>query len=167
MAELLQTVDCSAWVCRPDGAPSARALDLISDRANRWNADGEPTIYVSGDAALAMVEAGRHPEDLTASMRLFRIDLRLERCLDIRRSEVRASLGLPADAVWVLDRERTREVAGRLRGAGGCDGLLVPSAGAVDQADRWNAVVFADDRSAVTERVGDPQLAGIQVTDGA
>lgn len=40
-----------------------------------------------------------------------------------------------------------------------------PSAVARAKLDRWNVVVFADDRDAVARSVGDPQLAGILMFD--
>ena len=137
----------------------------MSDRTNRWNAEGEPTIYLSGDGGLALIEAGRHPDDLGVSSRLFRVDLRLPRVLDIRRPAVRAALDLPEDPAWILDRGRTHAVATRLRGSGACDALLVPAAGALDQLDRWNAVIFADDRDAVARWLSQPTPAGILVFD--
>jgi RES domain-containing protein len=138
-----------AWFCRGEGLPVGSALDLISDRPNRWNEEGEPTIYLSGDPALALIEAGRHPDDLEARSRLFEVDLRLPRAVALRDEHVRAALGLPDGLGWILDRKRTRTIARSLRRSGTCDGLLVPSAGAVDQPERWNAVVFADDRASV------------------
>lgn len=162
---LIEPVRGVAWACRPHDAPSARAADLISDRPNRWNAEGEATIYLSGDAALALIEAGRHPEDLQASSRLYRVELRLPRALDIRRADVRTALDLPSDPAWTLDRERTRAVGGRVRALGACEGLLVPSAGALDQVERWNAVVFADDRDGIARLMGDPGLAGVLIFD--
>jgi hypothetical protein len=43
----------------------------------------------------------------------------------------------------------------------------VPSAGALDQRDRWNAVVFADDPAAVDHLVGDPRPAGTMILEKA
>jgi RES domain-containing protein len=160
LARLVETAHKMAWVCRPDDLPSTSALDLRSDRRNRWNDEGEPTIYLGSDPGLALIESGRHPEDLKRNSRLLRVELRLRAALDLRRAAVRAELELPAGDWWVLDQDRTRAVAGRIRTWGGCDGLLVPSAGALDQAERWNAVVFAHDAAAVARLLGDPRPAG-------
>ena len=167
LAGLVEPLSATAWVCRADDMPRDSALDLISDQQNRWNATGEPTIYVSGDAALALAEMGRHPEDLQERSRLLRLDIRLERVLDLRRPAVRAALDLPSDDTWVLDPMRTRALAGRMRRTGGCDGLIVPSAAALDHRGRWNAVVFADDRAALAGRIGDPQPSGTLVLETA
>lgn len=160
LAQLTEPARKVVWVCRPDDAPLASAFDLASDRPNRWNGEGETTIYVSGDPGLALIESGRHPEDLKEASRVLRLELRLRRALDLRRSAVRAELGLPAGDWWVLDRDRTRDAARHLRMSGECDGLIVPSAGALDQADRWNAVVFVDDPDGVDSMLASPKPAG-------
>jgi len=165
LAQLVEPVRKAAWVCRPDDLPRASALDLRSDRPNRWNGEGQQTIYLSGDAGLALIETGRHLEDLKGASHLLRLDLRLRRALDLRRPPVRAELDLPAGDWWVLDRDRTRAVAERIRTSGACDGLLVPSVGALDQEERWNAVVFADDALGVAHLLGDPRPAGTVVLD--
>lgn len=149
-----------AWVSRADDLPSRASVDLISDKPNRWNAKGEPTIYLSGDPALALIEAGRHPEDLHQRAGLFEVDVRIPLTVDIRDPGVRAALGLPADVAWVLDRERTQVAARSLRHSGLCDALLVPSAGALDQEERFNVVVFADDRARIPKMVADLRPVG-------
>ena len=148
------------WSCRPDDLPSATASDLISDRPNRWNAKGEATIYLSGDPALALLEIGRHPQDARDELLVVEVEVDVPRAIDLRDTDVIAALSLPRDNAWVLDRERTRQVARSLRDSGTCDGLIVPSAGALDQPDRWNLVVFADDRARVSGMVGLPRPAG-------
>jgi hypothetical protein len=165
LAQLVERARSIAWVCRPDDLPMASALDLRSDRCNRWNNEGEPTIYLSSDPGLALIESGRHPEDLQRASHVLRVDLRLPRALDLARPAVRAELGLPAGDWWVLDQDRTRAVASRVRTSGACDGLFVPSAGALDQEGRWNAVVFADDPIVVGDLLGDPRPAGALILD--
>jgi RES domain-containing protein len=167
LAQLVEPARRMTWVCRPQGVPSASALDLRSDRSNRWNAEAEPTVYLSGDPGLALIESGRHPEDLQPTSHLLRVELRLMRALDLRRQAVRAELRLPTDDDWILDRDRTRAIAGQVRRTGACDGLLVPSAGALDQEQRWNAVVFADDPATIAELVGDPQRCGTVCLDAS
>ena len=156
-----------AWACRGESLPSGSALDLISDKANRWSAEGEPTIYLSGDPALALVESGRHPDDLEEGMRLIEVDVRIPLAVDLRDPDVRAALSLPDDLEWVLDRERTREIAQSLRHSGLCDALLVPSAGAPDQPERFNLVLFADDRARAVRIVADLRVVGeVTVLEG-
>jgi len=149
-----------AWVCRGQSLPADGVIDLISDKPNRWSAQGEPTIYLSGDAALALVETGRHPDDLEQHVRLYEVDVRIPLTVDLRRADVRAALALPDDGRWVLDRDRARAVAQSLRRGGQCDALIVPSAGALDQEDRFNLVLFADDRARIRGMVASFREAG-------
>ena len=148
------------WVGRNESLPADSTFDLISDKPNRWNVQGEPTIYVSGDPGLALVECGRHPADLEPCVRLFEIDLRIPRAIDLRDAAVRAELSLPADLHWILHRDRTQEVGRSLRRSRRCDGLIVPSAGALDGPDRYNVVVFADDPARVPELVAGLRAVG-------
>lgn len=149
-----------AWVCRDEALPSKWAVDLISDKPNRWNAEGEPTLYLSGDPALALVEGGRHPDDLTGRSRLLEVLVRIPRLVDLRDPDVRVTLALSDDLGWVLDRQTTRQIARRLRRSGTCDALIVPSAGALDQSERFNVVVFADDRGRIPALVSDLRPVG-------
>ena len=154
-----------AWLARSEELTTATTVDLISDKPNRWNVDGEPTIYLSGDPALALLETGRHPDDLEERAEVFEVEVRVPLAVDIRDRAVRSALSLPDDLGWVLDRRRTRHVARTLRHSGMCDGLIVPSAGALDQEGRFNVVVFADDRTRIPRmvtglrRVGDLRLS--------
>jgi RES domain-containing protein len=150
----------TAFACRGQSLPSDSSLDLISDKPNRWNIEGEPTVYLSSDPGLALVESGRHPDDLEEHIRLLEVDLSLALVVDLRDREVRGALSLPEDLDWVLDREETRQVAHSLRRSGVCDGLVVPSAGSLDQPDRFNAVVFADRRSKIIRMVTNLRLVG-------
>jgi RES domain-containing protein len=156
-----------AWVCRDIDLPSAEAVDLISDKANRWNAEGEPTLYLSSDPALALLECARHPEDLKERSRLLEVAVRIPRIVDLRDPGVRASLPVSDVLDWVLDRQRTRELGRWLRRSRRCDAVIVPSAGALDQEDRYNLVVFADDRERIGELVGDPRPVGELALDAA
>jgi RES domain-containing protein len=153
------------WACRGESLPSGSSLDLISDKPNRWNTEHEATIYLSGDPGLALLESGRHPDDLEDRMRLLEVDIRIPRAVDIRDHEARAELSLPGDLDWVLDHDRTREVAYSLRLSGKCDALIVPSAGALDQPERFNLVIFADDPERIPQLVGDPRVVGKVVVD--
>ena len=100
-------------------------------------------------------------------MRLIEVDVRIPLAVDLRDPDVRAALSLPDDLEWVLDRERTREIAQSLRHSGLCDALLVPSAGAPDQPERFNLVLFADDRARAVRIVADLRVVGeVTVLEG-
>ena len=119
------------WISRAARLPDPSPLDLISDKPNRWNAEGEPTIYVSSDPGLALLESGRHPSDLEDGLRLFTMELHIPKALDLRDGRVREALSLSDDYHWILDRELTVELGGSLRRAGTNDALIVPSAASI------------------------------------
>ena len=158
---LAKPLRAHAWACRSDELPSDTAEDLISDKPNRWNVEGEPTVYLSGAPGLALIESGRHPEDLSGKSFLIEVDVKIPLVVDLRDSTTCRTLGLPRDPTWVLDREQTREAASALRHSGICDAILVPGAGALDQPDQWNAVVWADDPRTVGRMISVPVRVGM------
>jgi RES domain-containing protein len=118
---------------------------MVTQAPGRWNRAGEAAIYLAGDPGLALVEGGRHrPEGPTSRLMVWRVDLGGRRVLDLRRPEVAGWLAVPVDPRWILDRERCAAVAGRARSDLAVEGLVVPSAGALDRMDRWNVVLFID-----------------------
>ena len=123
---LAKPLRAHAWACRSDELPSDTAEDLISDKPNRWNVEGEPTVYLSGAPGLALIESGRHPEDLSGKSFLIEVDVRIPLVVDLRDSTTCRTLGLPRDPTWVLDREQTREAASAYAGPQGA--FLAPYA---------------------------------------
>ena len=122
------------------------ALPKPDDGHDRWGTPRERTVYLAGDAAVAMVEYARHrqpgaPDD---ERRLMRLRLSAVTVLDVRQPAVAASLGTPSSPGAVIDRERARRIAADVRASGICQGLIVPSAGFVDRADRFNVILFAE-----------------------
>lgn len=133
----------AAAVC---SGPASDALDvgtLVTTEANRWSADGQPTLYVAGDVGTALAEVGRHWEPRTRRLGLWQVEVQLGAAVDLRRRDVRASLGIPDDPRWFLDAGRCRDMAARIRDGGG-EGLIVPSVALLDDGTRWNAVVFVE-----------------------
>jgi len=129
--------------------PAEASLDisrLPSTEANRWSRDGEPTIYLAGDPGVALAELGRHWEEQRGEVAIWSLNLTLRAAADLRDPATRAILGVPDDPHWILDQDRWHALAWRLRSGGTHDGLIVPSAAFLDDAGRWNAVVFADVR---------------------
>jgi RES domain-containing protein len=129
--------------------PAGASLDvsrLPSTEANRWSRDGEPTIYLAGDPGVALAELGRHWEEQRVEVAVWSLDLTMRAAADLRDPATRAILGVPDDPRWILDQDRCHALASHLRSDGAHDGLIVPSAAFLDDAGRWNAVVFADVR---------------------
>lgn len=123
--------------------PVLHADDLVTTEGNRWSQAGEPTVYLAGDAALALAEFARHasPEGALAGA-LWTVTVRLDAVVDLRDRERQDAHG-DGRTTW-LDREWCSSLAARLRGDGAIDGLIVPSAAMLDRRDRWNLVVFVD-----------------------
>jgi RES domain-containing protein len=136
-------VSLPAWCTGPD-APALDVASLPTSDANRWSGPGEPTIYLAGDPGVALAELGRHWEEQEGNIALWSADLSLAAAADLRDPRLRATLGLPSDPTWLLDAERCRMVAARLRSDGRHDGLIVPSVAFMDAGTRWNAVVFVE-----------------------
>jgi hypothetical protein len=138
---------------------------LVTDAdGNRWNAPGEPAIYLAGDMGLALVEAGRHepgsePGDRVEGI-VWSLEVAVGSVLDLRQDDVRAELGLDAPH-WFLDRGRCRSLAADLRAGEVCAGIVTQSAGLPDDPDRWNLVLFADRlRRPLTEVIRRPRRIG-------
>jgi RES domain-containing protein len=136
-------VSLRAWCTGPD-APALDVADLATTDPNRWSRPGEPTIYLAGDPGVALAELGRHWEEQEGNIALWSADLSLAAAADLRHARFRATLGLPSNPTWLLDAERCRMVAARLRSEGRHDGLIVPSVAFMDAGSRWNAVVFVE-----------------------
>ena len=134
----------TAYFCAPDA--SAFEMDaLVTTDGNRWSSPGEPTIYLAGDAGVALAEYGRHATTTdSGDVHIWRVNLALDAALDLRNEEARSMLGFAADPGWFLDSNRCRSLARRLRAGRSVDGLIVPSVAMLDQPSRWNAVVFVD-----------------------
>jgi RES domain-containing protein len=128
------------------GAPGPfEPAALVSTEPNRWNAHGVPTVYLAGDVGLALVEAGRHLAGLsgTAMTRaVWRADIRAPGIVDMRGTVHGGSD--TAQRLWILDRARCRRIASELRKDEAVLGLVVPSAGSLDDPSRWNLVLFVD-----------------------
>lgn len=116
-----------------DGREAWSLQRLIDTDGGRWSRPDEPTIYLAGDPGVALVEFGRHhPGDAETVGSIWELLVEVD-AVDLR--------DLPDDAV--LDQERCRAIASRWRRKGAA-ALVVPSAGCLDQRDRFNIVVFAE-----------------------
>jgi RES domain-containing protein len=127
--------------------PVVERLDvetIVSSSGNRWSADGEPTVYLAGDAGIALAEVGRHWSPSDGPSRLWQVRVELAAAIDLRDDATRVAVGVPDDSDGFLDREQCQEIGSRLRRLRRCDGLIVPSVAFLDDRSRWNAVVFVD-----------------------
>ena len=159
-------------LARPFDAPAAVVVDgdgpwdaeqTISRDADRWSADGIPTMYLAGDPGVALAEAGRHldPREPIRCASVWRVRVMVERAVDIRHADAAATLGVPTDPGWILEPARCRELADATRGVG-VEALVVPSAAFLDAPDRFDLVVFPEVLSrAVSAITRDPERVAI------
>ncbi len=123
------------------------ALVSRDDDNDRWNRPDEPTLYLALDPGVALAEAGRHLHDgggTNGCQVIVRLRVRIDGLVDLRDAGTRRALGIEGGPAAFLDRQRAREIAGRLRRQPGCRGLLTPSMALVDDPARGNLVIFAE-----------------------
>ena len=114
---------------------------------DRWNAPGEPTLYLATDPAIALAELARHA-DLYPGMppfrrRLLALRVSLERLVDLRKPDQIKRFGVDSETAF-RDRDVARRVAAEARAEEGCVGLLVPSMAFLDDSRRGNIVLFME-----------------------
>ncbi|MBI2940425.1 MAG: RES domain-containing protein [Chloroflexi bacterium] len=139
---------------------------LSSD--NRWNAPGEPTLYVAADPAIAIAEYARHIDrdyhpDLAGRplrRRMYRLRMHLDPVLDLCIPDAWLALGGLKDAPsCFLDEAIARATARFVRAATPAVAMRVPSVAFLDDLTRWSLVVFLD------KLPGDPRSYVTSVTD--
>lgn len=138
--------------------PAGRGRDVLDFRHagqqpdNRWNAPGEPTLYLAGDPGIMIAEWGRHfpqifDEDTlpsTIERSVFRLSIRLEHVVDLRDPASIADRVPDTTATWSTNRDLARLVAYSFRAEGIVQALIVPSIAFLDDLTRWNLVIFLD-----------------------
>ncbi len=135
--------------------------------ANRWNLRGDPTLYLASDRAVALAEFARHFHDhadpslgpVAAERAVYRLTFGLAAALDLRDPGVLRALGLRGGVDRFLDMGVAQATATFVRRTSSTEALLVPSMAFLDDADRWNMVLFLDklpalDRFVTVEREG-------------
>lgn len=128
----------------------AVATDASTTHAGRWHSLGQETLYLAGDHPLVIAEYARHipathPLDFTrlfATRSILQIHARIPRVIDIRDPEVCQLLGVDQDPAWIRDVAHTRRIATMIRMDTDASGIIVPSMAFLDDATRWNLVLF-------------------------
>jgi RES domain-containing protein len=127
--------------------------------ANRWNAEGEPTMYLASDLSVAVGEWARHLDDGGAkpgqerqARRLYELEVDLEGLVDLSDRAVLSALEVEDAPHAFLDSDIATAVAQRVRRQPGTRGLITPSMGFLDEPDRRVLVVFLDKLGADLER---------------
>ena len=119
---------------------------------NRWNDQGAPTLYLAGDIGVAIAEFGRHFEQnrtpalagAVAARTVYRLDLAIDRVLDLRDAQLWQALSLTNAPQCFLDKSIARATANFLRATTTAQAVLVPSVAFLDQLDRCVLALFLE-----------------------
>jgi RES domain-containing protein len=116
----------------------------------RWHWQGQPTLYLASDAAVAIAEFARHlavdrgGRATPARRAVYELGVKLERTVDLRDSAVLRLIGRDdAPDCW-LDPRISRAVGTFFRDSLPVQALLVPSIAFLDDAARFNVVCFLE-----------------------
>lgn len=118
--------------------------------SGRWHWQGQPTLYLASDAAVAVAEFARHlavdrgGSAVPARRAVYELGVRLERTVDLRDPTVLGLIGRDdAPECW-LDPRIARAVATFFRDSLEVEGILVPSVANLDTPERFNVVCMLE-----------------------
>lgn len=119
---------------------------------NRWNAPGQPTLYLAGDEGVLIAEWGRHfalnrtptLKQQTVERAVYALTLAIDGVIDLRDNAVCDALSLANAPFCFTDLAVARATAYFIRTTTDAKALLVPSMGFLDDLDRWCLVIFLD-----------------------
>jgi len=141
-------------------------LDLtysLKAKDNRWNEQGEPTLYFAKDHGVVAAEWARHLKvKRTAKLAqifkpraVYRCRIAAVRLIDLCDSAVWNDLGLDDLPYRFTDIRLARALAHLARYSTDAEGLIVPSMAFLDDLSRWDVVLFHEkvqDRKFVTSK---------------
>jgi RES domain-containing protein len=138
----------------PEGSPYGVLDFRFSSRAkdNRWNVEGQPTLYLASEKDVALAEYARHLQiDRSAPLmrpirarHVWRLELTLEHVIDLRNPKLWKELSLQNPPSCFLDIEQARAVAQLVRKTTLAEAVLVPSMAFLDKPDRWVMAIFLE-----------------------
>lgn len=134
-----------------DAAYDIRDLRFAGRRSSgRWHWQGQLTLYLASDAAVAVAEFARHLAvdrgggALQARRAVYELRVKLERAIDLRDPAVLRLIGRDdAPECW-LDPRIARAVATFFRDSLDVQAALVPSVAHLDAPERFNVVCFLE-----------------------
>ena len=134
-----------------DGGYDIRDLRYAGRRSGgRWHWQGQPTLYLASDAAVAIAEFARHlavdrgGRATPARRAVYELGVRLTRTVDLREPAVLRLIGREdAPECW-LDQRISRAVGTFFRDSLGVEAILVPSVAHLDDPARFNVVCFLE-----------------------
>jgi RES domain-containing protein len=161
LGRLVEPVSGDVFCHAPADRPfELEALARPDDGADRWSSPGTSTIYLAGDALVALGEFARHGDAAGSDdRRIVRLKLRRVPVLDLRRPAVVTAIGVDPDRCGV-DREESRSLSAVVRGTAICSGLVVPSMAFREDPERFNVVVFAEAVRSLDDCLGEATEIG-------
>jgi RES domain-containing protein len=138
--------------------PAGMSYDVLDVRFagqatdSRWNVPGEPTLYIAGGIGVAIAEFTRHFQERrapglaarTVTRTVYRLDVQIDRLIDLRQAAVWATLSLANAPACFMDRTIARATAQFVRHTTPAQALLVPSVAFLDDLARWVLVLFLE-----------------------
>jgi RES domain-containing protein len=121
-------------------------------RNNRWNVQGEPTLYLAKDKGVAAGEFARHFSDnrsqaLTKKIQrrqIWRFTVKLNRTLNLCDLKVCSALSLSDAPYCFRDKRVAGSTANFLRSSLKVDAIFVPSMVFIDDLSKWCLVIFLE-----------------------
>jgi RES domain-containing protein len=119
---------------------------------NRWNLQGEPTLYLAMEKDVALAEFARHflvnrspgLAKQTNRRKVYRFEVTLSHTIDLRNPAVCRALSLKKAPVCFTDQRVARATAGFLRNTTPVEAIFVPSIAFLDDPTKWCLVVFLE-----------------------
>jgi RES domain-containing protein len=121
-------------------------------RNNRWNVQGEPTLYLAKDKGVATGEFARHFSDNRSQAlakkiqrrQIWRFTVKLNRTLNLCDLKVCSALSLTDAPDCFKDKRVARSTANFLRSSLKVDAIFVPSMVFLDDLSKWCLVIFLE-----------------------
>ncbi len=119
---------------------------------NRWNLQGEPTLYLAKEKNVALAEYARHFQ-VGRSLKLarqiqeravYRFTVKLERVVNLCNPEVWQELSLVDAPDCFKNRDVARSCANFIRYTTAATAIVVPSMAFLDDTEQWCLVLFLE-----------------------
>jgi RES domain-containing protein len=123
---------------------------------NRWNRQGEPTLYLAKEKNVALAEYARHFQvDRSAKLVqqiqervVYRFDVRLGHVINLCDPEIWQELSLTTPPDCFKNRDVARACANFIRHTTTATAMFVPSMAFLDDLEQWCLVIFLEKLSA-------------------
>ena len=119
---------------------------------NRWNRQGQPTLYLAKEKNVALAEYARHLKiDRSAALipqtqerAVFQFDVRLTAVINFCQSQAWRELSLHNAPDCFKDKDLARSCADFIRHTTEATAMFVPSMAFLDEPEQWCLVLFLE-----------------------